>query len=446
MSDGVAGAIASDALTAIPVGAEAAALSNAAALAAMPAATAAAAPGAVSAQLHHLTDEERAIYDRQLRVWGVEAQKRMRESSVLIVGLRGLAAEVAKNLVLAGIGSLMLLDGVTVTAADLSANFLLRAEDLGRNRAEACVAQLQLLNPNVAVAAMPNSAEATLQANPAWFTQFRAVLLVGQSIDTQARVSALLREHGAAAVAAVPTILPGTLSTAATNATAAAAAAAPSDSAPAPVCPAFFSAECLGLWGFFFEDLQRHAFTEARRLRDSVTGQESEEEVHVPGEARYERTVAQIFDAKAPGQAPQELAKKFGRRAQEKSAAALWLALRTVLQWREAQLAELRAQNPGADVSCVATPLQRAELQASLLSFRDATLSSGDAAAAERLLPADVLSRVVRTLHVELAHVCAIVGGILGQEILKVISGKDRPLSNTFVCSADEGFGLIKEL
>ena len=37
---------------------------------------AAAASSAVDASSAHLTDEERAVYDRQLRVWGVEAQKR----------------------------------------------------------------------------------------------------------------------------------------------------------------------------------------------------------------------------------------------------------------------------------------------------------------------------------------------------------------------------------
>ncbi len=41
-----------------------------------------------------LTAEEAAIYDRQLRVWGVEAQQRMRSSKVLVLGCRGAAIEV----------------------------------------------------------------------------------------------------------------------------------------------------------------------------------------------------------------------------------------------------------------------------------------------------------------------------------------------------------------
>ena len=41
-----------------------------------------------------------ALYSRQLYVLGHEAQRRLATSSALIVGLNGLGAEVAKNVVL----------------------------------------------------------------------------------------------------------------------------------------------------------------------------------------------------------------------------------------------------------------------------------------------------------------------------------------------------------
>ena len=72
-----------------------------------------------------LTEAEQAIYDRQLRMWGVEAQKRMRNSSVLMIGMNGLASEICKNLVLTGIGSLTIYDPSSSTINDLSASFLL---------------------------------------------------------------------------------------------------------------------------------------------------------------------------------------------------------------------------------------------------------------------------------------------------------------------------------
>uniref|UniRef100_A0A914RTN8 THIF-type NAD/FAD binding fold domain-containing protein n=1 Tax=Parascaris equorum TaxID=6256 RepID=A0A914RTN8_PAREQ len=57
-----------------------------------------------------ISDEEKAVYDRQIRLWGLEAQNRLRNSSVLIAGLSGCGAEVAKNLMLAGLKSITLLD------------------------------------------------------------------------------------------------------------------------------------------------------------------------------------------------------------------------------------------------------------------------------------------------------------------------------------------------
>lgn len=56
----------------------------------------------------------------------------MRSSSVLIVNLRGMACEIAKNVVLAGVGRITLLDGEQVSEADLGANFFLREDEIGQ--------------------------------------------------------------------------------------------------------------------------------------------------------------------------------------------------------------------------------------------------------------------------------------------------------------------------
>nr|KAF6407958.1 SUMO1 activating enzyme subunit 1 [Molossus molossus] len=57
-----------------------------------------------------ISEEEAAQYDRQIRLWGLEAQKRLRASRVLLVGMKGLGAEIAKNLILAGVKGLTMLD------------------------------------------------------------------------------------------------------------------------------------------------------------------------------------------------------------------------------------------------------------------------------------------------------------------------------------------------
>ena len=69
-----------------------------------------------------------------------------------IVGLRGLGVEIAKNVVLGGVKSVTLYDPAPATLADLSAQFFLREEDVGKRRATATAPRLAELNQYVPVA------------------------------------------------------------------------------------------------------------------------------------------------------------------------------------------------------------------------------------------------------------------------------------------------------
>jgi ubiquitin-activating enzyme E1 len=70
--------------------------------------------------------------------------------NVLIVGLRGLGVETAKNLILAGPKSVTLYDPTPVTWGDLSSNFYCREDHVGKtSRADASFQKLQELNPYV---------------------------------------------------------------------------------------------------------------------------------------------------------------------------------------------------------------------------------------------------------------------------------------------------------
>lgn len=53
-------------------------------------------------------------------------------SSVLLIGLKGLGNEIAKNLVLAGVGSLTVVDDDPVVEADLDAQFFVSEESVGQ--------------------------------------------------------------------------------------------------------------------------------------------------------------------------------------------------------------------------------------------------------------------------------------------------------------------------
>jgi len=106
-------------------------------------------PGSGPQKLQDEIDE--GLYSRQLYVLGHDAMRRMATSSVLISGLGGLGVEVAKNVILSGVKSVMLHDKTSVSQSDLAAQYYLAEKDVGRNRAEASCVHLAELNSYVNV-------------------------------------------------------------------------------------------------------------------------------------------------------------------------------------------------------------------------------------------------------------------------------------------------------
>ena len=76
-----------------------------------------------------------------------ESMRSWRAPTVLICGMKGLGAEIAKNVILAGVKGVTIQDASACELADLGAQFYLSEADVGKNRAEACAAKLQELNP-----------------------------------------------------------------------------------------------------------------------------------------------------------------------------------------------------------------------------------------------------------------------------------------------------------
>ncbi|KAL6584285.1 SUMO-activating enzyme subunit 1B-1 [Orobanche minor] len=101
-----------------------------------------------------LTEQETALYDRQIRVWGADAQRRLSKSHILVSGLKGTVIEFCKNIVLAGVGSVTLNDDRVVTEDLLSANFLIPHGEIvyaGKSLAELSCDSLKDFNPMVRV-------------------------------------------------------------------------------------------------------------------------------------------------------------------------------------------------------------------------------------------------------------------------------------------------------
>ena len=75
----------------------------------------------------------------------------------VIMGLRGLGVEVAKNLILAGPKQVSIFDPDLVRVNDLGSNFFCTENHIGKvTRAEACLGKLKELNSNVKVDVIQN--------------------------------------------------------------------------------------------------------------------------------------------------------------------------------------------------------------------------------------------------------------------------------------------------
>src|SRR4051812_26350545 len=92
-------------------------------------------------------------YSRQLVLesWGEAEQRRLHDSSVLVVGAGALGSPVATYLVGAGVGRIGVLDGDVVELSNLHRQHLHWTPQLGRSKAHSAVEKLQLLNPDVMV-------------------------------------------------------------------------------------------------------------------------------------------------------------------------------------------------------------------------------------------------------------------------------------------------------
>lgn len=111
------------------------------------------------------TEVDEKLYSRQLYVMGHEAQRRMMTSNAVLVGCSGLGVEVAKNCILAGIHSLILVDPLPPNTFDLGGNFYLKPQDVvtegGISRAEICRPLLSDLNQYVNVSVASDVTELT---------------------------------------------------------------------------------------------------------------------------------------------------------------------------------------------------------------------------------------------------------------------------------------------
>jgi len=155
-------------------------------------------PAAAVEQLKQASNGEdgeidESLYSRQLYVLGHEAMKRMGSSHVLVVGLRGLGTEIAKNIALAGVKSLTLYDPKPAAIEDLSAQFFLTPADVGQPRAAVTAPRVSELNPYTPVGVHGSK---DLTSDLSQLKQYQAVVLTDTPLKDQLAISDYCHQHG----------------------------------------------------------------------------------------------------------------------------------------------------------------------------------------------------------------------------------------------------------
>ncbi|OXB40053.1 hypothetical protein LQV05_000119 [Cryptococcus neoformans] len=141
---------------------------------------------------------DEGLYSRQLYVLGHEAMKKMATSNVLIVGMKGLGVEIAKNVALAGVKTVTIYDPSAVEIADLGTQFFLREEDIGRPRAEVTAPRLAELNSYVPIKILPGAGEIT----PEMVEPYQVVVLTNATVRKQVEIDEYCRQKGIYFIAA----------------------------------------------------------------------------------------------------------------------------------------------------------------------------------------------------------------------------------------------------
>ncbi|TYI16190.1 hypothetical protein ES332_A08G237900v1 [Gossypium tomentosum] len=136
---------------------------------------------------HNDIDED--LHSRQLAVYGRETMRRLFASNILISGMQGLGAEIAKNLILAGVKSVTLHDEGVVEMWDSSSSFVFSENDVGKNRALASLQKLQELNNAVVISTI------TTTLTKQKLSDFQAVVFTDISLEKSLEYNDYCHNH-----------------------------------------------------------------------------------------------------------------------------------------------------------------------------------------------------------------------------------------------------------
>lgn len=101
-----------------------------------------------------LSNYEKETYKRQIMLFGEKGQKKLKKSTVFIVGAGGLGSPAAMYLASAGVGRIIIADSDKVELSNLNRQILHGRKRIGNNKALSAKATLEALNGNIKIEAV----------------------------------------------------------------------------------------------------------------------------------------------------------------------------------------------------------------------------------------------------------------------------------------------------
>lgn len=313
----------------------------------------------------------------------MQAQQKIQAANILLISMKALANEIAKNLVLAGIGSLTIIDDHIVTEADLGAQFFLSQENVGQNRGAAAAVQVQKLNPRVKV--FPDCGS-IMTKGPSYFAAFDIVIATDLNPTVLAFINTATRLHNRQ----------------------------------------FYAAGVHGLYGYVFCDLVEHDYVLKRDKGNVVT--------KIGPESRY-RSVIEVKTQKESAKTIEMVTKRDFYSTWE-------LVSETSLLPEEYTKSKRRLKAVTPALSCLRAlwgfqtqhDREPSHNKQDLEWFtRAATHNHNLLSLPSETLRSEFLRSFLQNINGEVAPVTAILGGQLAQDVINVLGQNQQPIQNMVI-------------
>ena len=298
-------------------------------------------------------------------------------SRLLLIGVGGLGAEIAKNIILSGVKSVTLLDHKNITEDDKCSQFLLDHSDIGKNRATGSLERAQQLNPMVRVEVCQDNVESLPKE---YFQEYDVVCATQCGRSTLLKIDEICRANE---------IL-------------------------------FYAADVWGYYGYMFADLGHHVYAEEVPVTEkSGAKSKTDEKSQTPETTTVKKEIEYIPLSDALDTDWSEANQRKLKRTPN-----TYFITQIMLAYIEKHKEVPKSTTASTDYSVLA------KLRSSVLDKLKI---------AHDVVPEDFANYCIS----DLSPVSAIVGGIVGQEIIKAVSQKDTPHNNFFFYNGVDGSGMV---